>query len=1046
MITNPQCIGHDGQGRVDRASRTEKRTIDNVKVVQVVGSTIKVQHRGLGIFAETAGSALVSHPFERNLLVQVEGNRNHMSLVVDRFQDFRPGINQPVEMLVVGVRHRQLDGSIFSDLNPVFGRGQVFGGQPPINRMRGNLLQSHTRRERDVSLEHSTVGFAEELNVAHGPRKVFVTPIKIIHRESLLEDGGVGNRGYTQHRAVDVPHVVATDLVRRICQSARMLIGCAPEQKCGRVNGSRRNNDDVRSKSTSFAADFDFNAGNLPGTVFDKKASDLGINEELHVAGLCGWAHTVQIRIRLAIDEAGKAIAGAATNAGTSLPRVFIQLDRKRDRKGRMSGVGKFVEEFLDSRFMRDGRKRVIGIGGRFGWVGASLAVNFKQFLRLAIVRFKVSVLKRPLWRDAALVLDPFEVALPQTKHGSAVDLGIATDIVTGAGAKFFAVLVPPHLRRVIAFLLEDCRRIPVFLFSAQETPALKNQNAFPTWSETLRHSPAARTRADDDHIVEVVAHVNHGSGPASHLFHYFALISLFLLFLTGVGRAANVEISSVQMTVSNLKNSEAFYVDILQFKQGQETREPGRTIASMQLAEETLLLSAPSVVGNPLPRAMKPNDRLFEHLAIVVSDIDSATKRLRDHGVSIISSGPQTLPLWNFDAGYIRALYFRDPDGHFLELIQFPSDKGEPNWQRKDKLFLGFDHTAIVVRDIMASRHFYRDVLGFTLEGESYNYGREQEMLSGIPGAGVKINSFRGVRGPGIELLQYVEPGTSETIEGDPAPNDIAYWQINIRKGSEVSRSSHDPDGHAFSLSPAGSSFADMREAFSHHWTRYLMEGAELGIFMVVALYLTIALEHPGAPLRRAIKSGLLRRFVLGLGIGLTVMVLIYCPWGRQSGAQFNPAVTLARLSINRIEPWDAFFYIAAQFIGGWLLLVLAGLPLKMLADHEKVKWVVTEPKKMGTAPAFIAEFLISFLILFSLLVVIHFPSLEWWIGVVAGVHLCAFITFEAPFSGMSLNPARSVASALPAQSWKAMWVYFVAPPLAMFLAAQLCRWLIDS
>ena len=222
-------------------------------------------------------------------------------------------------------------------------------------------------------------------------------------------------------------------------------------------------------------------------------------------------------------------------------------------------------------------------------------------------------------------------------------------------------------------------------------------------------------------------------------------------------------------------------------------------------------------------------------------------------------------------------------------------------------------------------------------------------------------------------------------------------------------------------------------------------MEGAELGIFMVVALYLTIVLEHPGSPLNKAIPSELLRRFLLGLGIGVTVVGLIYCPWGRQSGAQFNPSVTLARLSLSRIEPWDAVFYIIAQFLGGWLLLVLAGLPLRRFSKHEKVKWVVTEPKQ-GTAAGFAAEFLISFLILFALLITYHYPVLKPWIGFVAGLHLCAFIAFESPFSGMSLNPARTLASALPARSWKGLWIYFVAPPVAMLLAARMCRWLFDS
>ncbi len=533
---------------------------------------------------------------------------------------------------------------------------------------------------------------------------------------------------------------------------------------------------------------------------------------------------------------------------------------------------------------------------------------------------------------------------------------------------------------------------------------------------------------------------------PRPDLSRRAAAIFLSLLVFAGAVRAANVEISSVEMNVSNLDRLRSFYSEVLQFTPGAETREPGRTVAAMRLGEETLLLAAPDKPGRPIPAGMRSNDRLFQHLAIVVSDIDAAYRLLVGHGVAIVSSEPQTLPGWNYDAAGTRALYFRDPDGHFLELIQFPSDKGEPKWQRRDgRLFLGFDHTAVGVRDMKKSIAFYRDLLGLTIEGQSLNYGGEQELLSGVPDARVSITSLRGVKGPGIELLQYEKPGAEDISPGTPGRDDLLRWQINLRGRSATEV--RDPDGHtvAFSPSPAPP-FEGMREAFRQHWTRYLMEGAELGIFMVVALYLTIALEHPSSPLRRAIGSGLARRFILGIGIGVTVVGLIYCQWGRQSGAQFNPAVTLARLSIGRIEPWDAFFYIIAQFIGGWLLLVLAGLPCRRASSQEKVKWVVTQPGKAGTAAAFAAEFFISFLILFSLLLAFHFPALKPWIGVVAGLHLCAFITFEAPFSGMSLNPARSVASALPAREWKAMWVYFIAPPLGMLLAARLCRWMINS
>ncbi len=216
-------------------------------------------------------------------------------------------------------------------------------------------------------------------------------------------------------------------------------------------------------------------------------------------------------------------------------------------------------------------------------------------------------------------------------------------------------------------------------------------------------------------------------------------------------------------------------------------------------------------------------------------------------------------------------------------------------------------------------------------------------------------------------------------------------------------------------------------------------MEGAELGIFMIAALWLALLLEHPRSRLHKAIASALLRRFFFGLGIGLTVVFLIYCTWGRQSGAQFNPAVTLAMLSLHCIQPWDAFFYIIAQFIGGLLGVVIAATPFWKASGHKDVKFVVTEPGKPGVAVAFAAEFVICFFLMAALRLVYQSDLLKPSIGYFAGLLLLIYITFESPLSGMSLNPARTVASAIPARSWNAIWIYLVAPPLAMWLAALL-------
>lgn len=529
----------------------------------------------------------------------------------------------------------------------------------------------------------------------------------------------------------------------------------------------------------------------------------------------------------------------------------------------------------------------------------------------------------------------------------------------------------------------------------------------------------------------------------------------LLLVALFDDVHAGNVEVLSITTTVSDLARARSFYIDVLQFTSISGTRSAHQDTAVLRLGEETLVLVEPTAAGRPgrpIPAFMASNDRLFQHIAIVVSDMDAAYRRLLANRVALVSDGPQTLPDWNFDAAGIRALYFRDPDGHFLELIQFPQRVGEPKWRRRDgRLFLGVDHSALVVRDTRASVGFYRDVLGLTVTGRSLNHGVEQDALNGVAGSRIRITALRGAKGPGIELLQYLRPGIVETRSDDPGTDDLLHWRIDLasaRAAGNADRVQRDPDGHAIGLVAPSEHAAlhFMGEALRQHWPRYLMEAAQLGVFMLVTLFLTIAIEHPGSPVRRAMPSALLRRALMGAGIGSTVAILIYSDWGRQSGAHFNPAVTLALLSIDRIEPWDAFFYIVAQFVGGWLGLAMAALPVRRAARHDKVAHVVTQPGPQGARVAFLAEFLISFTILFSLLQAMHQPLLKPWIGVVAGLHLWTFITFEAPLSGMSLNPARTLASATQARRFHALWVYFVAPPLAMLLAARLCRWWIDS
>lgn len=228
------------------------------------------------------------------------------------------------------------------------------------------------------------------------------------------------------------------------------------------------------------------------------------------------------------------------------------------------------------------------------------------------------------------------------------------------------------------------------------------------------------------------------------------------------------------------------------------------------------------------------------------------------------------------------------------------------------------------------------------------------------------------------------------------------------------------------------------MLGSLKHHWPEYLMEAAGIGIFMVSAVVFTTILEHPSSAVQQAIADPFLRRMLIGMAMGLTAICIIYSPWGKQSGAHINPSVTLTFFRLGKVKPWDAFFYIIAQFIGGLAGVLLMTVVVKGATTHPSVNYVVTIPGMSGVSVAFISEFIISFILMSMILIVSNTLSVARFTGLFAGILVATYITLEAPLSGMSMNPARTFGSALPANVWTALWVYFTAPPLGMLLAAE--------
>jgi catechol 2,3-dioxygenase-like lactoylglutathione lyase family enzyme len=273
--------------------------------------------------------------------------------------------------------------------------------------------------------------------------------------------------------------------------------------------------------------------------------------------------------------------------------------------------------------------------------------------------------------------------------------------------------------------------------------------------------------------------------------------------------------VDSVGITVRDLDRAVAFYTDVLSFRRIAEWEVADDRherlygvfgarvrIARLALGEEFVELMefvAPRN-GRAAPADSRSNDRWFQHIAIIVDDMDRAYAHLREHGVEHASTGPQRLPDWNVAAGGIEAFYFRDPDGNHLEVLEFPPDKGDARWQSSERLFLGVDHTAIVVASTADSLRWYRDTLGMRVAATAENYGPEQERLNNVFGARLRITALRADEGIGVELLEYLAPRTGRPMPGDTLANDDWHWQLNFVRGglSDIDAAVHADSGRA--------------------------------------------------------------------------------------------------------------------------------------------------------------------------------------------------------------------------------------------------------
>jgi len=274
------------------------------------------------------------------------------------------------------------------------------------------------------------------------------------------------------------------------------------------------------------------------------------------------------------------------------------------------------------------------------------------------------------------------------------------------------------------------------------------------------------------------------------------SILLIFLIQLPGIKDLSAQKITGVgpiRITVSEMDRSLEFYTKVLTFRKVSEVEVYGHEyenlqgvfgirmkIATLQLGDEQIhLVDYLTAGGRSIPEDARSNDLFFQHIAIVVSDMDKAYSHLRKFNVEHVSTGPQTLPKSIPAAEGIKAFYFHDPDDHNLELIFFPKGKGDPKWQTKNEnIFIGIDHTAIGVSNTDNSLKLYRDILGLERKGDSWNKGTEQEHLNNVKGAHLHITGLRSSRGPGMEFLEYLVPGPGQPYPSDTRADDIWFWQ----------------------------------------------------------------------------------------------------------------------------------------------------------------------------------------------------------------------------------------------------------------------------
>jgi hypothetical protein len=416
-------------------------------------------------------------------------------------------VEQAVLGLLVAGRVADLDLAVLVERDAVLGPRQVFGGEPEVDGVAGDLLQAPGRSEAGLAgllaAEHRRLRLADHLDVAQ--RKLEVVPaaeVEVVDPEGLLEDGGVLFLRQREHGLAVVEHEVAPDLVGAVREPARVLVGRGREQQPGAVRGAAGDDHEVAVERLVLTVAPGHDPGHGRARLVALQLHRLGVGDQGDIRVLDRRPDGDHLGVRLGVHEAGEAVAVVAPDALAERHVGLVEQDAAGGVERAQAGLGEVVRQLLDPRLVADGRERVGRARGRFGRVLAARAVHLVELFGLRVVRLHLPVGDRPRRRDPAVVLELPEILLAQPVQSGAVALGRAADVVVHLRMEGRAVRVVPGVRRDVAVVHEHILGPPVLRLARQPTAALEQQDPLARWRQAVDERTAARAAADHDHVV----------------------------------------------------------------------------------------------------------------------------------------------------------------------------------------------------------------------------------------------------------------------------------------------------------------------------------------------------------------------------------------------------------------------------------------------------------------------------------------------------------------------------------------------------------------